>query len=32
MVTHDTTINRESVVTLLKKLAQQFTDRPIPLL
>ncbi|MDA8194642.1 MAG: helix-turn-helix domain-containing protein [Thermaerobacter sp.] len=29
-VTHDTTINRESVVTLRKKWAAQFTDRPIP--
>ncbi len=30
-VTHDTDINRESVVTLLKQLAARFTDRPIPL-
>ena len=30
-VTHDTTINRESVVTLRKTRADQFTDRPIPL-
>ncbi|MDA8193451.1 MAG: transposase [Thermaerobacter sp.] len=30
-VTHDTTINSESVVTLLKKLAAQFTDLPITL-
>ena len=30
-MTHDTTINSESVVTLLKKLAQQFTDLPITL-
>ncbi|MDA8194178.1 MAG: transposase [Thermaerobacter sp.] len=30
-MTHDTTINRESVVTLLKNLAAQFTDLPIPL-
>ena len=30
-MTHDTTINSDSVVTLLTKLAAQFTDLPIPL-
>ncbi|MDA8193458.1 MAG: hypothetical protein M0Z53_05620 [Thermaerobacter sp.] len=30
-VTHDTDINRESVVTLRKNRAEPVTDRPIPL-
>ena len=30
-VTHDTDINSESVVTLLKKLAERFTDLPFTL-